>query len=113
MYIYISFQSAQYADTALIFVDSDVFTAFYPRSLFKLVSQTSQIILEMIAVIKPCSSMSQTQTTKPWKENNKLMWLAVHNLLFDNSVASHVFLMHSEELNGSGWIPPEFPVLLI
>lgn len=77
VYCIFSFKAAWYADMALIFVDSDVFffTMFYPRSLFKVVSWMSQAILEMIAVIKPRSSMVPTQTTKTRKQNNKLCGL--------------------------------------
>lgn len=70
----------QYADVALIFVDSDVFAKFYLRSLFKGVSQMSETVLEMIAVIKLCSSMIQTQTTKTKETEQQAVWLAAHNL---------------------------------
>lgn len=43
-HIRIPFQSAQYADLSLIFVDSDTFNAFYLASLFSAVSQMSQTI---------------------------------------------------------------------
>lgn len=57
---------------AMIFVDSNIFKVFYLGSLFNIVTQMSHTMLEMIAVIKPCSSMIQTQTTKEKKQDNKL-----------------------------------------
>lgn len=83
-HIYIAFQYAQYADMALIFVDSVIFTVFYLGSLFKVVSQKSQTKLEMIAVIELCSSMIQTLTTKKKETEQQAVTLADHNLLCDN-----------------------------
>lgn len=72
----LAFKSAQCADAALIFLDSDVlptFFFFFPPSLALCLNESIKRrgkILERIAATETCSSVIQSPTTK--KENNKL-----------------------------------------
>lgn len=74
-YISAAVKSAQCADAALIFLDSDVLPPFFfsPPSLALCLKKSIKCrgkILERIAATETCSSVIQSPTTK--KENNKL-----------------------------------------